>query len=93
MSIASTIRQQIMALDFWALGAWGAKDMVNIGNGLRFKVNGTKMKHSFVEITLNASDLYDIRFYKIWGVKITRDEKVTDVFVENLVEVIDGKVG
>lgn len=93
MSIAKTIHQQIKALDFWALGAWAARELTDCGDGLRFKVNCPKLKHGFVKITLNGSDLYDIRFMKMRSGKFIVDETINDVFVENLVEVIDRRVG
>ena len=40
MNIATIIRDQIKAMDFWALGAWGAKDMIALSKGLSFKTSG-----------------------------------------------------
>ena len=66
MNVAKTILSQIKALDGWSLGAWGAKDLVALENGLQFKVR----KYEYKEI-----------------------KKVTDVFVEDLVDIIDEMVG
>ena len=40
MSIAKTIHLQIKTIDYWALGAWGAKDLVAMNDGLKFKSSG-----------------------------------------------------
>lgn len=37
MNVAQTVLAQIKATDPMALMAWGAKDFVNNGKGLRFK--------------------------------------------------------
>ena len=41
MTIAQTILSQIKMIDRMALFAWGAKELVNMGNGLKFKTSGT----------------------------------------------------
>lgn len=98
MEIATTIRSQIKAMDFWAFGAWGAKEFVAIENGLRFKVKCPK--HSgFVEIKLNGLDLYDVRGYTVRKVrneiewKTVEKFSVDNVYVDQLLEVIDKNVG
>ena len=48
MNIAETIRDQIKALDFWAFGAWGAKDFVKTstdGVSLDCCTDGTHESH------------------------------------------------
>jgi len=107
MNVAKTILSQIKALDAWSLGAWGAKDLVALENGLQFKSSGGMVKNKgIVQIKLNGLDLYDVSFGKIrkyeykeieFGGTIRKYEykeieKVTDVFVEDLVNVIDEMV-
>ena len=94
--VAQTILSQIKAIDFWALGSWAARNYTILNDqmgGVQFKINCPKLKNAFVQVVLNGSDLYDIRFFKVWGGKITVDETVNDVYAENLVNVIDGRVG
>ncbi len=93
MSIAKTILSQIKTIDKWALGAWGAKALSDCGDGLSFKVNCPKFKHGTIKISLNGSDLYDVRFLKVRSCKFIVDETIKDVFVEDLVNVIDERVG
>ena len=40
MTIAQTILSQIKTIDPMATFAWGAKDLVNMGDGLKFKTSG-----------------------------------------------------
>jgi hypothetical protein len=68
---------------------WGAQAWTTISKfALRFKVNGHLHK-GHVYLAVNASDLYDIYLTTIRGkvVKI-----IKDVYIENLIETIDGSV-
>jgi hypothetical protein len=50
MSIGKTILSQIKAIDFWALGAWGAKDLVLMRDGLKFKTSGMVKRKCYVYV-------------------------------------------
>lgn len=94
--VAQTILSQIKTIDFWALGAWAARQYTVLNDeygGVQFKINCPKLKNGFVQVILNGSDLYNVRFFKVWGGKITVDETIKDVYAEDLVNVIDGRVG
>ena len=94
MNAAQVILSQIKSLDPKALFAWGAKDLVNTGKGLRFKSSGMTRWKGQVNIVHNeGTDLYDIEFFRIRKFEMKVDSKVTDVFVEDLVRVIDAQVG
>ena len=92
MNIAKTILEQIRTIDPRATWAWGAKDFVNTGAGLQFKVGGLAKFKGHVHVKLNASDLYDVEFYKIRAGNIKVTNKFDDVFAEDLVNVIDSVV-
>lgn len=92
-NVASIIATQIHALDPRAMFAWGAKDLMNMGNGLKFKTSGMVKWKGYVHIKLNGSDLYDIDFFRVRNARVVMDKQVTDIFVEDLVRVIDEKVG
>lgn len=92
MNIAQTILSQIKTLDGRAMWAWGAKDLVNTGSGLQFKVGGLAKFKGHVLIKLNTSDLYDVEFYKIRKGDMKVTNTFSDVFADNLVEVIDSVV-
>ena len=94
MNTAQVILSQIKNLDPRALFAWGAKDLVNTGKGLQFKSSGMTRWKGQVNIIYNeGTDLYDIEFFRIRNLEVKVDAKVSDVFVEDLVRIIDKQVG
>ena len=94
MTIAQTILSQIKTIDPMATFAWGAKDLVNMGDGLKFKTSGMVKWKGQVYIKYNgATDLYDISFFRIRGANVKFDEVSSGVFAEDLVNVIDSVVG
>lgn len=92
-NVGRTIIEQIRAYDFWALGAWAARDYVFYPDGVLFRVNCPKLKHGLVKVTLNERDLYDIEFMKFRVEKKIVDEKVADIYVDMLVTTIDERLG
>ncbi len=94
MNVATIIRDQIKAIDFWAFGAWGAKNLANTGNGLSFKTSGSVRWKGTVKVTLDeGKDLYIVEFSRLRKAKTIVDKIVEDVFVEDLVGIIDAQVG
>jgi hypothetical protein len=94
MSIAKTILSQIKAIDFWAMGAWGAKDLVAMKDGLKFKTSGMVKWKGYVYVKYDhGNDLYDIIFGRIRKMGWVEDEKIEGVYVEDLVRIIDSRVG
>ena len=94
MTIAQTILSQIKTLDPRATWAWGAKDLMNMGDGLKFKTSGMVKWKGQVYIKYNeVTDLYDISFFRIRGANVKFDKVTSDIFAEDLVSVIDSVVG
>lgn len=94
MSVAKTILSQIKAIDFFALGAWGAKNLTNTGDGLQFKTSGSVKWKGFVHVIYDyADDLYDIEFFRIRAGKKIVDKKLVGIFAEDMVTHIDEQVG
>jgi hypothetical protein len=94
MNTAQTILSQIKTLDARALWAWGAKDLVNMGNGLQFKTSGMCKWKGQVYVKYNeATDLYDIQFFRLLKAEVKTDCKMENVFAEDLVKFIDAQVG
>lgn len=94
MNTAQIILSQIKQIDPWALGAWGAKDLVNMGDGLKFKTSGMVKWKGWVYVKYDAGqDLYNIDFFRIRGVQIKMDKQLEGVFVEDMVRMIDEVVG
>ena len=82
----------------------GAKDFFAIENGLRFKIGRNASKANRVEITLNAMDLYDMRFYRLTGgnlnknyewvpVKETEVKTYNDIFFDQLQDLFTETTG
>jgi hypothetical protein len=94
MNIATIIRDQIRAIDRFALGAWGAKDLVAMKDGLKFKTSGMVKRKCYVYVKYDEGmDLYDVIFARIRKLEWIEDEKVEGVYAEDLVRIIDGFVG
>lgn len=94
MTIAKTIVEQIRHMDRWAFGAWGAKNMMSHPKGLSFKTTGSVSWKGTVTVTLDeGKDLYVVKFTRLRKLQVIVDKIVEDVFVEDLVSVIDSKVG
>jgi hypothetical protein len=94
MTIAKTIVEQIRYMDRWAFGAWGAKNMMALPKGLSFKTSGAVKWKGTVTITLDeAKDLYVVKFSRLRKLNVIVDKIMDEVFVEDLVSVIDAQVG
>ena len=91
--IAGVIYSQIKTMSPWAFYRWGTKQLVALENGLQFKSTGMVKNKGLVQVTLNGSDLYDVTFGKVRKFKYKELKKVTDVFVEDLIDTIDEMVG
>jgi len=91
MEIAKTIVQQVIALDPWAFGAYGATKLCEIpecskyAGGLIFTANGKKHKGN-VLIFLKWSDVYKIVFMSEEGIPV---KEVEEVYCDMLVDVLD----
>lgn len=90
MNIAQIILSQIKTIDPRAMWAWGAKDLVNTGKGLQFRVGGMAKFKGIVNIVYNeGDDLYDIDFMKVRKGEIKVVQNKRGVFVDQLVNTID----
>lgn len=94
MNIATIIRDQIRTIDRFALGAWGAKDLVAMRDGLKFKTSGMVKWKGYVYVKYDEGmDLYDVIFARVRKLEWVEDEKVEGVYAEDLVRIIDARVG
>ena len=79
---------QILKSRIFIIMSWGFHCPVAIENGLRFDVNGF-IHQGKVEVIYNASsDLFEVRLLTDGNIK----EKTSDVYLDCLVNVIDGMV-
>ena len=63
MSIANEIYRQLGGNKFAVMT--GAKNFIDIENGIRMKIGRNKTNHNWMEVTLNSLDLYDVAFAKL----------------------------
>lgn len=65
-----------------------------MGDGLKFKTSGMTPWKGYVYVQYNeGTDLYDVRFMRFRKFDLVEDVTESGVFVEDLVAVIDRKVG
>ena len=94
MTIAQTILSQIKTIDPMAMPAWGAKDLIDMGDGLKFKSTGMCRWKGQVYVRYNrGADAYDIEFFRVRAGNIKVDKVVSDVYAPELVRIIDAQVG
>lgn len=93
-AIAQTIVQQIKAQDKWAMASWGANELVALEDGIQFRVKGAHVKSGGrVQVRLNATDTYDIRLIRVRGMNVKELGSADGVYVDQLVDILDGLIG
>lgn len=82
--VAQTILQQLGGNRFCVMT--GAKNFVGGENTLQFKLPARFAKQGInvVKVTLNALDLYDVEFGKLWGVNYKVIETVEGLYFDML---------
>lgn len=94
MQVAKIILEQIKAIDLWALGSWGAREFVAMNDGLKFKTSGMVKWKGYVYVQYDEGmDLYNVIFAKVRKLEWKEVERVDGVFFDQLVEIIDKRVG
>lgn len=72
----------------------GAKNFVASENSVVFKIGkGAKNKITNIKIELNAMDLYDVTFFRVWGTKITEIKKVESIYNDMLKSTFENETG
>ena len=93
INIAMEIYNQLGANRFSAMT--GAKNFVDCGNALSFKLPRSKNGINYVKIKLNSMDLYDIEFGKIAnkckGYKVVNT--VSDIYNDQLQSIFTENTG
>ncbi len=95
LTIANTIRRQIMAGDYWCLAACGAREYVALDEnderqgGLMFRVTVTPRKFHKIIVELTHSDEYLVKLIKIQRPSYTATTvEEHGCFCDNLAEVV-----
>jgi hypothetical protein len=91
--IGRTIIAQIKAQDKWALGAWGAKNILLRDDGVQFDVRGSRHKGKVIVTFDKGADLYNVEIGTIRNLDWKSKETLHGIFAEDLVKTIDGLVG
>lgn len=77
-----------------AMMAWGSKELVAMRDGLKFKTSGMVKWKGYVYVQYDeGQDLYNVIFAKIRKYEWVEQERVEGVFFDQLVEIIDRRVG
>jgi hypothetical protein len=93
MSVAAEIRNQINFNGTRnTMFMLGAKNLLDHGNGLSFRVRGSKAVN-YIKITLNDLDLYDMEFGKVWGAKYTVKATHEGVYADMMHSLIEKETG
>lgn len=90
LTVAATILHQLGGNKFIVMT--GAKNLVALDNGIRFKIGKNSSRANMVEITLNGLDLYDVKFIKHtpYNVRVTNNGvKVTEESTKVIAEYND----
>lgn len=87
-TVANTIKQQLGAK---ALFMMNAQKFVALENGLKFRISNCR-KFNHIQIVLNASDLYNVTFFKLVGTKFT-SEVHEDIYSDQLHSLIHNQTG
>lgn len=89
---AQIILQQLGGSKFTTMT--GAKNLGSTPNSLSFKI-AAKCKNGIThcQITLNGSDLYDMKFLKIRGVNMSTVAEFEDLYSESLQETFTRATG
>ncbi len=92
MSVATTILNQLGGNKFRVMT--GAKNFMDHGNALSMRIGRNSSNSNYLKITLNDSDLYDVRFSKV--TKMGEEKSVrefNDVYNDMLVEIFESHTG
>ena len=79
---AQIILEQLGGNKFLAMT--GSKNLVDMGNGLKMSLPKNQSKANGLEVTLNESDTYNMKFYKITGANFTIKEEYQDIYASEL---------
>ncbi len=93
-TITATIFNQIKLLDRRAMMAWGARELVAMKDGLKFKTSGMVRWKGYVYVKYDEGrDLYNIDFFRVRNADVKYDRRLEGVFAEDLVDHISAVVG
>ena len=89
MTTATIIRDQIGGKALFMLGA---KNLIDHGDALSFRIRGSKAVN-YIKITHTPADLYDVEYGKIWGSKYTVKATEDGIYCDMMHESIERNTG
>jgi len=90
LTVAKTIKNQIGTK---ACFMYGAKNFVGSETSLTFRIGRNAINCNCIRITLNGLDLYDIEYLAIRGVTVKEKATSSNVYNDQLNEVISSVTG
>ena len=90
-SVAHTILSQLGGMKFVRMT--GAKNIIDGGKYLSFKLPKAKDGINFVRITLRASDTYDVEFGRSQTLKYDVKKKLTNIYADQLQDIFTKYTG
>ena len=95
LTVAKTILNQLGGNRFIVMT--GARNLVGSDDSLSFRLPGgggfCKNGINCVKITLNGSDLYDVKYMRTRGAKVKVIEEVNDLYFDNLTDSFERVTG
>lgn len=90
MTIAQTITSQ---LGNKALCMIGAKDLMAGKDCLLMRIGRNSGNWNKIKIALNGLDLYDMTFYAIRKLKVTKEKTVDNIYFDQMRDIIESETG
>ena len=90
MNIAQTIAQQ---LGNKALFMIGAKNLMAGKDYLQMRLGRNSGNWNALKIALNGLDLYDMTFYKLRKLTVTKEKTVDNIYCDQLCDIIESETG
>ena len=92
MSVANEIYRTLGGHKFVVMT--GAKNFIDLKNGIRMKIGRNKTNSNYLKITLNMMDLYDVRFSRVSPMGGERSvTEYNNIYNDSLVEVFEKHTG
>ncbi len=91
MSIAQEILAQLGGRGFSMMT--GAKNFVDHGNGLGFRIGRNASRANHIKVTLTPADLYDVEFSAVSVRGCNRVARVEGIYVDQLRPIIAEQTG
>ena len=90
MNIAQTIAQQLGSK---ALFMIGAKNLMAGKDYLQMRLGRNSGGWNALKIALNGLDLYNMTFYKIRKLTVTKEKTVDNIYCDQLHDIIESETG